>query len=325
MTTARGDQARLVARTQAAFGAAEAAQVSKFYLLPFYSYNVTPSEDLSQDDVIYGDNNPGDAVAGLRNMSGDMVVPMGMNSIGWHLAKMIGAPVTAETTPATIWEHVFSTSALPALGLVTHGISHAGVDKHFVQDSLAYTSMNIRAQKNGERARATFNLMGREEAAAGASLDATPVEYTPDPVPVGYLGSCQVDDGPAASITEVNLTLSRGVEPDQESLNGLATAAGIDDGVWGLEGSVGLRFKDMQVYDLANAGTAFKLSLEWQLTADSFLRIEAPSLRLERNGFPIGGRGNLSANFNFRTNRPTGGNPVLSATLRNGTADYNNL
>lgn len=325
MTTARGDQARLMVRTQAAFEAPEVAGASKFYAMPFYSYNVVPSEDLSQDDAIYGDNNPGDAVAGLRNLSGDLVVPVGINSFGWHLQKMFGAPTTTEISVGAVWEHVFETIALPGLQLATYGISHRGVDRHFIQDSIAYTSMNLSGKKNGERVRATFNLMGREEITAGATLDATPVEYAPDPVPVGFTGKCQIDNADAASITEATLNFSRGIEADQESLNGKATAAGIDDGVWGLEGSLGMRFKDMQGYDLANSGQAFNLSLNWQLNADAFLTVVAPSVRLERNGYAIGGRGNISGNFNFRTNRPAAGEPVLRAILRNGTADYNNL
>jgi len=324
MTTARGDQARLSARIQAAFGIAEPAAPGKFYQLPFYSYNVTPSEDLGEDDAIYGDNNPGDAVAGLRSLSGDAVFPMGLNSFGWHLLQMMGAPVTTVITAGTVWEHVFETSSLPSLSVLTHGITHAGVGKHFTQDSIAYTSMNLRAQKNGERARATFNLMGREEVSAAATLDATPVEYAVDPVPVGFIGKCQISSADVASVTGANLTLSRGVEPDQESLNGLPTAAAIDDGVWGLEGSLDLRFKDMQVYDLAEAGTAFPLQLIWQIGANSKLIIEAPSVRLERSGFSIGGRGNLSGSFSLKANRPAAGQPLLRATLRNATADYNN-
>ncbi|MEP0155249.1 phage tail tube protein [Pseudophaeobacter sp.] len=325
MTTARGDQAQLLVRNQAAFGVAEAAAAGKFFALPFYSYNLTPSEDLGQDDAIAGDNNPGDAVAGLRNMSGDMAVPMGLNSIGWHLSQMMGSPVTSVISAGTEFEHVFETSALPALALLTHGISHRGVDRHFTQDSIAYTSMAIRAQKNGERARATFNLMGREEASGVPTLDATPVSYAPDYAPVGFQGLCSIDGGAAASITAANYNLTRGIEPDQESLNGLATAAAIDDGVWGLEGSVDIRFKDMQIYDLANAGTAFKLELKWTISASAFLTIEAPSIRLERSGVPIGGRGNLSASFNFKGNRPAAGQPLLRATLRNATANYDNL
>lgn len=324
MTTARGDQARLAARIQGAFGTAEAAAAGKYYLLPFYNYNVTPSEDLGEDDAIYGDNNPGDAVAGLRNLSGDAEFPMGLNSFGWHLRQMMGEPVTSVITAGTVFEHVFETSSLPALSILTHGISHAGVGRHFTQDSLAYTSMNLRAQKNGERARATFNLMGREEVTAATTLDALPVEFSVDPVPVGFIGKCQISGSDVASVTGANLTLSRGIEPDQESLNGLATAAAIDDGVWGLEGSLDMRFKDMQLYDLANAGTGFPLQLAWQESTNLKLILEAPSVRLERSGIAVGGRGNLSGSFTVKANRPAAGQPLLRATLRNGTADYDN-
>jgi hypothetical protein len=324
MTTARGDQATVVARVQNGFDGTEVAGDGKFVKLPFYSYNVVPSEDLGEDDEIHGDLNPGDAVAGLRNLSGDMVVPMRMNSFGWHLAQMLGDPVTTEIAAGTKYQHVFTTKKHPAMRFLTHGISHAGVDRHFVQDSLAYASLNLRAQKNGERGRATFNLIGREELKSASGLDATPVEYSPDPAPVGFQGKCQIDGSDEAAITEANLTLSRGIEPDQEGLNGLATAAGIDNGMWGLSGSIGVRFKDTVFYDRANSGTLIDLSLSWQINADHHVTFLMPKVRLERTGVPVGGRGNLSTTFNFKANRPATGAALLTATLRNAVAAYAN-
>ena len=94
MPNARGDEAKLFARQQAAFGTAEAAGPGTFMALPFYSYNVVPSEERNEDDAIRGDAFPGDSVLGLRSLSGNMVVPVGINSFGWHLQSILGAPAT---------------------------------------------------------------------------------------------------------------------------------------------------------------------------------------------------------------------------------------
>lgn len=175
MPNARGNEARLLSRRQASFATAESANDGLFYAVPFYSYNVTPSGELANDDANYGDAFPGDVVDGLRNLSGAMVVPMGFNSIGWHLSQLLGLPVTTGTGPYT---HVFAAAAQPSPLLATHGISHNGVAKHFTQDSLAMTGLELQAQKNGQRQRVTFNLAGREEVKAAATLDATPVSYS---------------------------------------------------------------------------------------------------------------------------------------------------
>ena len=321
MTNARGDEAVLLARQQAAFGAAEAAADGAFYKLPFYSYNVVPSEELNEDDAIQGDAFPGDAVAGLRALAGSMVVPMGLGSIGWHLRALLGAPVTSGAGDFT---HVFTTAAQPAVPLLSHGITHGRVAQHFTQDSLAYTGMELSLQKNSERARITFNLAGREEVGAAATLDTTPVAWSPDPVPVGFQGKLLKDGVETAMLTGASVTLNSGVEADQESINGLPTAAGMDAGMWALSGSLDARFRDRTWYDLANAGTAMDLHLQWVLSATLSLEIEAHSIRLERFGIGVSGRDKISSSFNFQANRPGVGATLLTATLKNQVADYAN-
>ncbi|EPX82100.1 phage tail tube protein [Salipiger mucosus] len=321
MPNARGNEAKLLSRRQAAFGTAESASDGLFHALPFYSYNVVPSGELANDDANYGDAFPGEVVAGLRNLSGGMEVPMGLNSLGWHLAMLLGLPTTSGTTDYT---HVFTAAAQPTPLLATHGISHVGVSQHFTQDSLAMTGMEIQAAKNGQRQRVTFNLAGREEVKAGATLDSTPVAFDPDPVPVGFQGGLQIDGTAAAAVTQASLTLNTGVAADQETLNGEATAAAMDPGFWDLSGALTARFRDAALYDLANNGTALALTLKWTISATYDLEIAVPSVQLERTGVPVDGRDIISSSYNWRTNRPASGAELITVTLKNATADYAN-
>lgn len=322
MPNARGNEAKLLSRRQTTFGTAESAADGLFHALPFYSYNVTPSGELANDDANYGDAYPGDVIAGLRNLAGAAVVPMGLDSIGWHLSQLLGTPTTTGTGPYT---HSFVAAAQPAILLATHGISHAGVAKHFTQDSLFMTGMEIQAQKNGQRQRVTFNMAGREEIKAGATLDTTPVSFSADPVPVGFQGTLLMDDSVVASVTQASLTLNTGREADQETLNGLATAAAADPGFWDLNGALTARFRDTTLYDLASAGTAFALKLKWTISAGYDLQIEVPSALLERTGHAVEGRDIISSSFNWRANRPASGVELVEITLINATADYANL
>ncbi len=321
MPNARGDQAKLLARRQSTFGAAEAAADGAFYTLPYYSYSVSPTGELANDEAIYGDAFPGEVVQGLRNLAGSFEVPMGLDSIGWHLAQILGLPTTTGTGP---YVHTFAAAAQPSILLATHGISHGGVGQHFTQDTLATTGMEISAQKNGTRQRVTFNATGREEVKAGTTLDATPVEYAADPVPVSFQGALSIDGSEVAGVTSVGLTLNTGREADQETMNGAATAAEISDGVWDLGGTLGARFRDAQLYDLADAGTAFALTMAWQLSANYSLSINVPSLLLERTGVPITGRGLIAQDYNWRANRPATGAELIEVTLTNATENYAN-
>ncbi|MBO9451445.1 hypothetical protein J7426_14320 [Tropicibacter sp. R16_0] len=323
MSNARGDEAKLLVRTQAAFGAAEAAGAGKFLHLPFYNYNVNPSAEVNEDEAIYGDAFPGDSVDGLRALGGSMVVPIGLNSIGWHLQALLGAPVTTEVQSGE-YQHVFSATGQPTIPLLTHGITHSRRDIHFVQDSLAYAGMDINARKNSERVRATFNLIGREEETANATLDSTPIVYATDPKPVGYVGTAEIDGVGVAGLTGVNMSLTKGIEADQETMSGQATASSIDQGMWGLTGSLDARFRDRDLYDKANSGEAFALKQVWSLGAKYSLEILKPNVRLERTGLPIDGRGIISSSYSFRANRPAIGQNLVTVTLRNEVADYNN-
>lgn len=322
MPNARGDQAKLLARRQTTFGTAESAADGAFHALPFYSYNVTPSGELANDDAIYGDSYAGELVAGLRNLGGSIEVPLGLDSFGWHLAQLLGLPTTTGTEAP--YSHVFTAAANPQILLGTHGISHAGVGQHFTQDSLAVQSLEIQAQKNGQRQRATLNMIGREEIKAGATLDSTPIAFANDPVPVGFQGLLSIDGSEAAGITQAGLTLGTGREADQETLNGQATAADIDLGFWDLSGSLNARFRDATYYDAASAGTEMALSLAWTISASYSLAISVPRVVLERSGVPVEGRNLISQTFNWRAARPATGQQLIEVTLVNATADYAN-
>ncbi|MDO6587701.1 phage tail tube protein [Salipiger sp. 1_MG-2023] len=321
MPNARGDRAKLFSRRQTTFGTAESAGAGAFYTLPFYSYNVTPSGELSNDEAIRGDSFPGDAVHGLRNLAGALVVPMGLDSIGWWLAQLLGLPTTTGTGPYT---HAFVAAANPGILLATHGITHNDLSTHFTQDSLAAQSIEITGAKNGQRQRVTLNMVGREEIKAGTTLDTSPVAFADDPVPVGFQGLLSIDGSEAAGVTQANLTLATGREADQEAMNGLATASDIQPGMWDLSGSLTARFRDTGLYDAASAGTAIALSLAWQISANYSLTIALPSVTLERTGIPIEGRDVISSSFNWRANRPATGDELIEVTLINATSDYAN-
>lgn len=321
MSNARGDSAVLLSRLQTEFGTPEDAGNGDYRKLPFYTLRLDPSQDLENDEAIQGDAFPGDTVAGLRSVAGSMEVPVGLSSIGWHLRGLLGAPTT---TGASDYTHVFETAAAPTVGLFTTCVSHSRVAQHFMQDSLAYTGMELTARKNGQRQRATFNVIAREEAGVSAARDTTPVAYSPDTVPVGFTGKVQIDGSDAAAVTGASITLGTGVEADQESLNGLATAAQMDWGTWELSGSLDCRFQDRTYYDLAEAGTSIAVTLDWTISAALSLVIEMPDVRLERTGIPVDGRGIISSSFSFRPNRPASDSTLLKATLKNAVADYAN-
>lgn len=322
MPTARGDRAAFLMRQQANFATPAAAGAGLFRLMPFYQLNFAPTEEVTEDDAIVGDAFPGAAVAGLRNLTGNIEVPLGIQSIGWHLRGLFGAPVTSGSSPN--YSHVFSAAAQPVPLLYTSGISHRGADIHFRQAPIAYTGLRLNAKKDGLRVRARFDMLGSVETKLGATLDATPVEYANDRVPVGFQGQVLLGGTPVAGVTACDITAGLGLTPDQEELNGLPTAASFLDGSWSVTGSLSARFTDTSWYDLGDAGTLQDLELRFQVAANESLVLRAHNLRFERTGIPIQGGDVLTGTFNFRGSRPASGDTPLRVTLLNQTATYAN-
>lgn len=321
--TARGDQAAFLSRLQADFETPAAAAAGKFRLLPFYSLNMAPTEDVTEDDAIIGDAFPGAAVRGLQNMTGNIEVPLGLASIGWHLRGLMGAPVTTGSSPN--FTHTFKMAALPVMPLFTTGISHRGIDRHFRQAPVAYTGMQLSAKKDGTRVRTRFDLLGSVEDSLEDSLDATPVEYASDVVPVGFQGGVYMDGDLVAGVTGFDLNAGYSATPDQETLNLLPTAAAFLDGKWSLTGSMTARFRDTTWYDLGVGADLVDMELRFVISANVSLVLKGHNLRFERSGVPVSGGGILNSTFNFRASRPETGESPLTAVLKNGVANYNNL
>lgn len=322
MSTARGDQAAFLARQQAAFGAPEAAGAGKFYLLPFYSLNMAPTEEVTEDDAIVGDAFPGAAVRGLQNLTGNIEVPLGMASIGWHLQGLMGTPVTSGAGPD--YTHVFKMAGLPTRPMFTAGISHRGIDEHFRQAPVIYTAMQLAARKDGQNVRSRFDLLGSVEAKLGATLDASPATFATDTVPVGFQGGVYMANALVAGVTGFDMTAGYSAEADQETMNLLPTAAAFLEGKWSMTGSITARFRDTSWYDLGDSGALTDLELRFVLSATRSLILRGHNLRFERAGVPVSGGDVLNATFNFRASRPSSGDSPLTATLKNGVASYAN-
>ncbi|WP_321829747.1 phage tail tube protein [Thalassovita sp.] len=322
MSNARNDNVLLQSRIQAAYGAAEAAAEGAYRHLPFYEYGITASEDLGKDDAIQGDHFSGDITSGLVAVAGNLVVPTGLQSIGWHLAMLFGDPVTVDNTGT--YTHTFSPAAVPTNRFLTMCKSHRDINQHFVADSLVYTGLEISGKKDNQRARTTFMLTGRQEEKAGAARDTTPVAWANDLVPVGFKGLVKIDGAPAAAITSLSGKMAMDAEADQEEMNGLPTAAGVDRGEWQGDGSVGTRFRDSSFYDLAVDGTLVDLSLEYTLSNGWSIVYKFFKARLERSSPNISGRGILNADFNWQIGRPAPGQVPFNVVLTNDVAAYAN-
>ncbi len=323
MTNARGDQAKFFMRAQAAFGTAETPADGAFLTLPYYSFTLPPTRELNEDDGIYGDAYPGEQVAGLEGMTGSLVVPMGFSSIGHHLQGMLGAPVTTELQTGR-YQHVFKTPATQSPVLHTTGLSYIDVDKHRIHDSVVYTGLEQETRKEGMFSRVSFNVSGRAESKLASTIDATPVSYVDDIVPVKLTSGLKVDGVAAAGVTGFNFSLTSGVEMDQETINGTPFADAVLTGKWGLTGRIDARYRDDSYYDLGESGQLVDWTVTFPYDDDHSLEYLLHNVRVQRSGIPVNNRETISQSFDISAARPDAGQSTLTATLINTVADYAN-
>ena len=332
MTIARGSSATLMTRFQTAaapdtFATPEAAGAGDFRILPFYSYNLPGTEELAPDEAISGEGGdafPTDPVPGLRGVTGSLVVPLGLQSLGWHLAALLGAPVTTGAGPD--YTHVFEAGAVMAPRHLTNGISFTDIDVHRRSSGVTYTGFQLAVRKAGQRDRMTINAVGHDDTGVGAAMDSAPVaSYADEWVPTQYQAVLAKDGVTVSDVTGFDLTIGSGIEADQETINGLATAADVILGQWSGEGSVTTRFRDASWLDLADAGTLFDLTVTWLKSATESIVLRAHNVRLARTGVAIEGRGVISQSFNLQIARPDSADVPIRWTVKNQTADYANL
>ena len=332
MTIARGSNATLMSRFQTAaapdtFATPEAAGAGDFHILPFYSYNIVGTEETSEDDAISGEGGdafPGEIVPGLRGVQGSLVVPLGLQSIGWHLAAMFGAPETTDADPN--FTHVWEAGATMAPRHLTNGISFGDIGVHRRSSGVTYTGMQLAMRKAGERARVTINAIGHDDAKVGAAMDSAPVaSYGDEWVPVQFQGVLAKDGTAVGDVTGFDLTIGTGIEADQETINGLATAADAILGQWNGQGTLTTRFKDATWLDLADAATLFDLTATWAKSANESIVLRAHNVRLARTGVAVENRGVITQPFSFQVGRPDDDDVPFTWTVKNQTADYANL
>lgn len=89
---ARGANAQLCQKFEAAYGTPPGGNYNK---LPFVSSNLGPEQGLIESDLLGQGREGEDATLDVVNNDGDLVVPVDVRNIGFWLAALFGAPVTA--------------------------------------------------------------------------------------------------------------------------------------------------------------------------------------------------------------------------------------
>lgn len=316
MPTYGRDAVPLIVRRQSDFNTAQAALAGGFVALPCYpGTNPGSRRDLYDDKRIGEGADPGAMYLGFETGDGPVVAPFDSESVGWHLSLLLGDPVTTGTGPYT---HVWKSGG--ATQWWTGGSTRGGV--HFRYTGLAYASMQLQLARASATQRATFQAVLRDEAKIADPLDATPVAPRASDVPfAAFSGVLRVGGVIAADITDLDWTASNNLTPDEAASSGQPYVAQVLQGDFTQQGLARFRFENAARYDLARAGTATDLRLDWTAGADT-LRVDIANVKFAADRLPIDSGGALTLSLPWQAAKPDPGDASLTVTLVNTLPSY---
>lgn len=328
---ARGSELQYFVREQDDFTTATSLlQSSQYWNLPLFNWRPQPQQQRGPDGVIPAATptaQPQELVDGLSSLRWSTETPLAMQSIGFWLKMLMGAPTTTGTTNLT---HVFNTADVPSIPAFSVVEKHTGIgDVKYQSQGCVATGMTITGRKSGQVQRVALEGVGIQHLRVTDDPDDAPVVFSANASTVDFLAEMRTDTGAGYAgvdvVRDVTLNIANGIELDQEVLTGTATPTSLLPPQWGITGNMNLRFDGSTYYIAARQKTLIDLELKWTVDANTELKIEFFDLLIDPYAPAIENDGIITQSVNFRANKPTGSNKAAIVTLKNQTADYDQL
>lgn len=322
----RGRSGRLYGKEQTDF---VTRATGNFQSLNFYNENLAPNGELEDDqelgNAVDNDRDQTDPGPGLVSGAGPITVPADLNQLLFWLRLAFGAPTT--TGALNDWEHVFTSGAenLPSATLEIP----LGASRIKVVDGAMVNGFSFGLDKQAGYRTFGLDLLARQvqDLGAGASSVAgTPVALpTRSKVPAAK-GLVRFNDVISGAIVGGEMSLNNNLEAINFA-DGNETAGAMDPGDFVFSGSPRFRFKRGNALNgaldlFADEATAFKMEIEYQISATRTLIITAPRCFAPHTSPSLEGSGpvEFSPAGAIMAKQTVGGTPLpaLTVTLKNG-------
>lgn len=298
-----------------------AAESGTYVEVPFYTHGLTRNQPLDDDPVI-GERlvrAPHKKVEGLIDHGGQWVCPFDLGNAGLYLRGLLGEP---ETTGDENYTHVFK----PGGGeLISHTLQERVAADRFMQHrGLVVNGLSGQLARQGGYQRLNVDFKGATESVLGSS--AAGVIGAPLTVNrlMGFHGVIKRGGNAEASIVSANWAFTNNIEAYDAP--GQAHVAGYDPGVPGFTATITARATAAghALYDLANSGTRFSLSLEWSLGLNNSLVFSVGNAVLAPSSKPVNGPAGQQYQFEVSAEPDDAeeDDAFFVATLKNQIASY---
>jgi hypothetical protein len=277
---------------------------------------------LLPNEMIGGDPNPRDSVAGKQAAAGDFETYPTTNSIGFLMEFALGSRVfaTGAHTSKIVTGALPSLSTDESIDLSAATQYKRGLGMRIDKTSFTWASEGFLSTK--------FSFLGKSVALTTPCLGSptSPIDYTSDPV-FDHLMLAAADvklNGSAiAEIVSGSLDINHNHFPDHYVVGGAGLRRSLPRRRATVNGKIKTFFEDQVIYALAKAGTYVALDLKWTNASVTFELI-VPRVRLKPTDAKID-NGPLQIEFAFEASRDgTAGTSVETITTNTKVdADYN--
>jgi len=313
---ATGADARFIAAFEAAYGVDPAAN---YHQLLCSSFDPGRQPQLGYETELgQGDEDTDPFYEGAR-FRPTFGVHMGIDSFGFWLKTLMGAPVTTGSGPFT---HTFGSTGDPPSFAFEEGDVGLASAIYWLMLGTVMGGMSIDLSPKGV-AKANFTAFAKTRSKGGATAEGSPTAYSTSGVYKYFNKNSKVqwngaDVGQAMS---GSLNYTTGAE-EVETMRGDGQIEGVDDGSHGATGQLRIRRSAASgMYDDAVAETPRALKLIWTTAVNAAYKLELtfPKAYLDISGGGLPGPGGIDDLYNFRAAKASGGR-VMTAVLINGVA-----
>lgn len=313
-----GANFRLLHKTESTYGTAPSGDWAQ---VPCFSFDLGGTADLLDDPALSAaaevTRDANGYMLGRSTIAGQAVVPVDLESLGSWLRLLLGAPSTSGSSDYT-HSYVSGAATLPSAAFEK---ALTQITKYSLLTGVKANTMALVATTD-QRPRATFGLLGQDEAISGSSSAGTPTF-------AGMTGfhqsQCSLTLGGSAfpNVSSFSLNYSNGMEPFYD-LNSADTVLAIDEGRATCSGSITLRVSEdgLGLITDAIAGTRRALVLKYEISATKSIAFAIPQAALARASVPINGPGGIDITVNFFGEYNASAGEMLQVDLKNQIASY---
>lgn len=286
----------------------------------FVSDSLGGEQALTESDVIGVGRDPLSPFQDILRVTGDIVVPLEAQDIGYWLRLLLGAPTTVGTGDPYTHTFVSGAAALPSAHL-EKGLTEA-TSIYLLRGGVMANSMRIEMSPSGP-AIATFNLMGKSEVKSATSDGGTPPSQSTYERFNQFQGTIERNGSDVATITGGNFTYSNNLDV-VEGLTGDGTITGLDPSVASINGEVTVRLDAGTFLDDAIAATPVALTFDYEISANRKLTFNIYEAHIQRPRVDLTGPGGVDVTYPFIAELDEAEGEMLNVVLVNELADFDN-